>query len=103
MNRTWTMLLCALLPLTAGAAEGVLSADAKLGKPLHEKSCVACHAEKFGGDASKIYTRADRLIKDKGGLVQRVAACNANFKLGLSPRDEAHVAAYLNEQYYKFK
>ena len=29
------------------------------GKILHDKSCISCHARMFGGDGSKIYTRAD--------------------------------------------
>jgi hypothetical protein len=31
-----------------------------------------------------------------------VAACNAALNLKLFPDDEEHIAAYLNEAYYKF-
>lgn len=79
------------------------SGDPKSGKALYEKDCVSCHASMFGGDGSKIYTRADRKVKTKQQLAAQVSACNANIGVGWFPEDEAHVAAYLNQQYYKFK
>lgn len=77
--------------------------DPKIGKALVDKSCQSCHASMFGGDASKIYTRADHKVKTPQQLVARISACNANTGTGWFPEDEAHVAAYLNQQYYKFK
>ncbi len=108
MNRTAVLLstltvLSVLIPLTANAKEAWPAGDAKKGKVLHEKECVACHAKSYGGDGSKMYTRPGRLINDKNELVQRVAGCAARFKLGWFPEEEAHVAAYLNEQYYQFR
>lgn len=91
-------LLTALLPLTATAA-----GTPKLGKPLHDKQCVACHANKFGGDGSKMYTRADHKIGNQLSLQQRVATCSAQTNAGWFPEDEENVAAWLNQQYYKFK
>jgi hypothetical protein len=35
-------------------------------------------------------------------LGQRVAACSAQTNAGWFPEDEAHVAAWLNQTYYKF-
>ena len=77
--------------------------DPKIGKTLVDKSCQSCHASMFGGDASKIYTRADHKVKTPQQLVARISACNANTGAGWFPEDEAHVAAYLNQKYYKFK
>ncbi|MBI3524648.1 MAG: cytochrome c [Betaproteobacteria bacterium] len=91
-------LLSALPPLTAAAA-----GTPKLGQPLHDKQCVACHAQKFGGDGSKMYTRADHRIHTLQALRQRVAACSAQTNAGWFPEDEENVAAWLNQQYYKFK
>jgi mono/diheme cytochrome c family protein len=79
------------------------SGDLQAGKALHDKDCVGCHAKMFGGDGSKIYTRADHKVKNKQQLAARISACNANVGAGWFPEDEAHVAAYLNQQYYKFK
>ena len=45
----------------------------------------------------------DRKTKTAQQLAARIAGCNANTGAGLFPEDEAHVAAYLNQQYYKFK
>lgn len=77
--------------------------DAKIGKTLHDKSCIACHASKFGEDGSKMYTRADRKVTSKQQLGSRVKACNNNVGAGWFPEDEAHVAAYLNATYYHLK
>ncbi len=77
--------------------------DPKTGKVLHDKACISCHANMFGGDGSAIYTRADRKTKNAQQLAARISGCNANTGAGWFPEDEAHVAAYLNQQYYKFK
>jgi len=73
------------------------------GKATHEEKCNACHAGKFNGDGSKIYTRADRRVKNPSGLSQMITTCNAMLGNNLFPEDELHLAAYLNNQYYKFK
>jgi hypothetical protein len=64
---------------------------------------VACHAEKFGGDGSKIYLRPDRLIHNRTALGQRVTMCSAMINTGWFPEDETAVADYLAARYYKFK
>lgn len=78
-------------------------ADPAAGKLLHEKACVACHTRMYGGDGSKIYTHEGRQLSDRLEILQRVAACNSQVKAGWFPEEEADVAAYLNQQYYKFK
>ncbi len=96
----------AILGLALLAAAPVFAAengDAKIGKALHDKSCIACHASKFGEDGSKMYTRADRKVTSQQQLGSRVKACNNNVGAGWFPEDEAHVAAYLNATYYHLK
>jgi len=91
-------MLCLMLSLPAQAA-----ADPKLGKPLHDKQCVACHVKLQSGDGSGMYTRKPRLVGTAVALGQRVAVCSAQSNAGWFPEDEANVAAWLNQTYYKFK
>jgi cytochrome c553 len=96
--------LFAVAMLSASAyAAPFAKGDPKTGRTLHDKACVSCHASMFGGDGSKIYTRPDHKVKTAQQLAARISACNANTGAGWFPEDEAHVAAYLNQQYYKFK
>lgn len=97
--------LALLLLITAPAMSDPMDkGDQKTGKTLHDKSCIACHASKFGGDeGSKIYTRADRKANNKQQLASRVNSCNNLVGAGWFPEEEAHVAAYLNNRYYRFK
>ncbi len=98
------ILFFAAATLAAGVqAAPFAKGDPKAGKALHDKACVSCHVNMFGGDGSKIYTRADRKTKNAQQLAARISGCNANTGAGWFPEDEAHVAAYLNQQYYKFK
>lgn len=90
------------LGLLAAVAAPVAAADAARGKALHDKRCVACHVKRYGGDGSRMYLRADRLIRDRRALDQRVAACNAMTNAGLLPDEEQDIAAYLAQRYYKF-
>jgi len=101
--KTLMVLFAIAMCSTAAHAAPDASGDAKAGKTLHDKGCVGCHVNMFGGDGSKIYTRADHKVKTKQQLAAQVSACNANVGAGWFPEDEAHVAAYLNQQYYKFK
>ncbi len=93
-----------LLLLSAGALAAPFDkGDARQGKATHDRQCVGCHAGKFGGDGSRLYTRADRRVKSAAALGQQITACNAMLGNNLFPEDELHLAAYLNGQYYKFK
>lgn len=93
----------ALLTVAPATAESMDKGDPKIGKTLHDKSCIACHASKFGEDGSKIYTRADHKVTSKQQLSARVKACNNNVGAGWFPEEEAHVAAYLNATFYRLK
>lgn len=101
MKNFLTGLSLALMVATPAIAESM--GDAKIGKTLHDKSCIACHASKFGGDGSKMYTRADRKVSSQQQLSSRVKACNNNVGSGWFPEEEAHVAAYLNATFYHLK
>ncbi len=96
-------LLRPLLATTALAlATPGVAADVARGKMLHDKQCVSCHVKRYGADGAEMYLRADRKIRDHTALGQRVAACNAMVNAGLFPEDEADIAAYLAQHYYKF-
>lgn len=76
-------------------ADSMMLGDAKEGKALHDKACVACHD-------SSAYTRDNRLVKSVGGLVARVNGCNTQLGLGLPKEKIDDVVKYLNDNYYKF-
>jgi mono/diheme cytochrome c family protein len=95
--------LALALITTPAFAAPFANGNAAAGKALHEKKCVACHAARFGGDGSKIYTRAERRIKNASGLAQQITVCNSMLGNELFPEDEANLGAYLNQTYYKFK
>lgn len=95
---TALLLAAVALPVSAQTAAG----DAKIGKKLTEKACMACHTSMYGGDGSKIYTRSDRKVRNMRQLMSQVRSCNTNVGAGWLPEEEAHVAAYLNETYYRF-
>ena len=94
-------LVLALAPVAPATATA--TGDAAAGKTLHEKDCVACHARKFGGDATKIYLRADRKVTTPAKLKAQIAMCNTELGTGYFPEEEDHLAAYLELSYYKFK
>lgn len=100
MHRRISLALATVTAIPAFAAE---NPDPKAGKALHDKQCVSCHVQRWGGDGSAVYTRADRKIKDAAALRQRVAACSAQTGAKFFPEDEANVAAYLAQTYYRFK
>lgn len=102
MNCRFVVLLLLWAALQA-AADPFPKGDPKIGKNLEQKSCMACHISMFGGDGSKVYTRPNRIVKTPQQLLARIGVCSANTNAGLFPEDEEHVAAFLNQQYYKFK
>jgi hypothetical protein len=96
--------------LTAVSFSALISAptfaspDLANGKAIDQQKCYACHAKKTGfGNGDMIYTRSDRKVKSKADLKRMVGLCNTELRLDLFPEDEADVAAFLNEQFYKFK
>ncbi|MFZ5557824.1 MAG: cytochrome c [Pseudomonadota bacterium] len=99
------LLLCAaLLPAAPALANPFPKGDPAKGKALmSEAKCGACHASMFGGDGSGIYTRPDRRVTSAEKLRSQVRFCATQVKASWFPEEEEHVAAYLNQQYYKFK
>ncbi len=99
-----TVIAVLTMGLVAGAASAYADQlDPQAGKVLLEKSCMSCHAAKFNGNPTEIYTRSNRKVKSYQQLLSQVRACSVNSNTGWFPSDEANVAAYLNQQYYKFK
>ncbi|MDD5329215.1 MAG: cytochrome c [Sulfuricella sp.] len=96
-------LLLALLATAPTLANPFPAGDPKVGKTLHDKSCVSCHVSMVGGDGSAIYSRLERKVKTPQQLLGRIRTCNANAGANWFPEEENHVAAYLNQQYYHFK
>jgi mono/diheme cytochrome c family protein len=101
--KTVTALICSALLAGSVHAAPFAKGDPKIGKVLHDKACISCHTGMYGGDGSKMYTRADHKVKTAEQLAARISGCNANTGAGWFPEDEAHVGAYLNQQFYKFK
>ena len=77
--------------------------DAVAGKKIHEAQCDGCHAARFDGDPTRIYTRPDRRAQNPDQLAQWLTTCNANLGNNLFPEDELNIGAHLNRTFYKFK
>ena len=99
-------LIAVLLLGAAGVvvAQGIPygGADASAGRALSQKDCVGCHARKFDGDATRIYTRPERKVRNPEQLLSQVQLCNSELNLQYFPEDEANVAAYLDREHYRF-
>jgi mono/diheme cytochrome c family protein len=93
--------------LVIGTASGAqpkpfVDGDAAAGAKLVARDCGECHQRRFG-DATAVYTRADRKVRSAEQLLAQVRRCNAELNAGYFPDEEDHVAAYLNSKYYGFK
>lgn len=87
----------ALLLLPAAA----LAADPPA-PPGYDRQCAACHIRATGGDGSLLYTRDDRLVRDRDALLRRVAHCRQGSGLRPDPDAARRSADYLNRRYYRF-
>lgn len=76
--------------------------EPKAGAKLFEAQCTECHARMFG-DVPKAFVRQDRKAKDAPSILAWVQRCNNANKAGLNREEEEHLAAYLNDAFYKFK
>ena len=89
--KTVTALICGAL-LTGGVhATPFAKGDPKIGKALHDKACTSCHVSMYGGDGSKIYTRAARKVKTPQQLAARISECNAKTGADCITEKEAKV------------
>jgi len=89
------LLVPAVAVATPNAAEGR--------KLVQTHKCESCHQEKVYGTLGTIYLRKDRKVTSWPKLKAQVAACNAMLNIGLFPEEEEHIAAFLNETYYKLQ
>jgi cytochrome c553 len=105
MTRLATVFVLAGLMVATAAAQQpapFAAGDAKAGKALVDRDCVACHAQKFAGDPDEMYRRKDRHVKNPRQLLSQVQACNVNLGKNYFPEEEEHIAAYLNLEFYRF-
>lgn len=90
---------CSALPAYLQAA-----APVKGGELVTEAQCESCHDDRYGGgDGTQIYLRSDRRVNSLAQLATQVSVCNSQLNTGWFPEDEAHVVAYLNKRFYKFR
>jgi cytochrome c2 len=104
MNSKLLATLILTVATTSAQVESFAKGDAEAGKALFDKNkCSSCHISTYGGDGSKMFTRADRKIKSASSLLTQVTRCSTNLNLSLFDEDEENIAAFLNKTYYKFK
>ncbi|WP_374340349.1 hypothetical protein [Methyloversatilis sp.] len=99
------MKLMTLLALASCTVPLAQAADpARGGELVIEAQCENCHSDRYGGgDGTQIYLRSDRKVNTPAQLATQVSVCNSQLDTGWFPEDEAHVVAYLNKRYYKFR
>jgi len=95
MRRTLTLSATALATtlLTAPAAQ---AADLVLGKKLHSENCLKCHG-------TEKYSAPNRKVHSMSALKTRVQGCATNLSLSWFEDEVDAVAAYMNQEFYKFK
>ena len=104
MKMIFLRILSVMLLSTLISVPVFASPDLANGKTIDQQKCYACHAKKTGfGNGDMIYTRSDSKVKSMADLKRMVGLCNTELRLDLFPEDEADVAAFLNQQFYKFK
>ncbi len=104
MKMTLSQSIAAILLSALISAPAIAAPDLANGKAIDQQKCYACHAKKSGfSNGDMIYTRSDGKVKTFADLKKMVALCNTELRLDLFPEDEADVAAFLNQQFYKFK
>ncbi len=109
MSRRAGFVIIAGLLAVAGAAAAAdnvrqpfANGDPKQGHALVDKDCSGCHV-RIAGDADRIYTRDDRRVRTSAQLRTQITYCNTQIGAGYFPDEEEHVAAYLNQRYYRFE
>ena len=106
MKRAATLLLVyfAFGSSVAVCADAPAKADPSAGKQLFDQArCNTCHDKMMGGDGHRIFTRPDRRITSAAALAKMVRSCIERTGASLFPEDAEHIAAYLNERFYKFE
>ena len=97
-------LAIALLCLSAAAhAAPFPKGNPQTGKRLFDQAkCGACHDSLMGGDGNRIFTRPEHKVRDSQALLRMVRFCVNQSGAQIFPEDIEHIAAYLNQQFYKF-
>ena len=95
----------ALLSLSvSGVAAPFANGDPASGKKLFDQyKCNSCHIDMLGGDGSAIFTRPNRKVTKPADLSAQMKRCSGAVGANISAQEEEHLAAYLNQKYYKFK
>ena len=89
---------------TAVTAAPFANGDAATGKKLFDQlKCNSCHIDMVGGDGSGVFTRPNHKVRSPDDLGAQMRRCSSMVGTNLSAQDEANLAAYLNQKYYKFK
>lgn len=110
LKQTHTRLRLSLFLTSSLLASAAIAADVESGKELYQEvdinqtingvtysnaNCESCHE-------SSVYTRPDRLASSYAKLESYVERCNTNLDVGWFPEDVSDVAAYLNQEFYKY-
>lgn len=95
----------ALLTLaTTAQAAPFANGDPASGKKLFDQhQCNSCHIDMVGGDGNAVFTRANRKVTKPEQLSAQMKRCSGVVGANISAQEEAHLAAYLNQKFYKFK
>lgn len=97
---TMTLLALAATAQAAPFANG----NPASGKKLFDKfKCNSCHIDMVGGDGSGVFTNPERKVGNPAELTAQMKRCSSVVGTKISAQEEAHLAAYLNQTYYKFK
>ena len=101
--KTALAIISALMLAGPALAEPFPKGNSKTGKTLFDAAkCNACHVSLMGGDGYRLFTRPERKVRSAEALLKQVKFCSGQVGAQWFPDEEEHVAAYLNQQYYKF-
>ncbi len=105
MTAAFAMVFASIWLSAAAHADPFAKADPGAGKKaFDEAKCNSCHnTGDKSGEGARMFTRPDRKIKDSRGLLKMVRFCVDRTGAAVFPEDMDHIAAYLNQQFYKFR
>jgi hypothetical protein len=92
-----------LLTFSIMISFNVSAADIENGEMLHGESCDNCHAARFNGDGSAIYTRENRKVRNLVKLKSQIDFCSQMTGAQWFEDEVSDVTKFLNTNYYHFK
>ncbi len=92
-----------LRPRTRSSPIRSRNGDAAAGKALVQKDCVALPRAALRRHRDDLHARRPPGAARPRSCWRRCSSATSQLKSGYFPEDEENVAAYLNQQYYKFK